>query len=102
MRGSIAILISILAMPAWATSNPDPRCSMFGEGFSYVDSIGSCVRIGGIVRADAGIGRGGGRRGGAAGLGSRAAVGMEVDKETELGPFRAVVIPRVREFDGLR
>lgn len=85
----------LVATPALAEERQDPRCAGFGEGFVYAESIASCVRIGGYVRLDAGFGHGGlGRRSQALGLGSEGQVGVEVDKDTELGPFRAVVQPR--------
>ncbi len=60
-RFAVAIIIAVAAMAASApaaelpSSEPAPEaknCESYGEGFVYVPSTGTCVKIGGYVRGE--------------------------------------------------
>jgi hypothetical protein len=85
----LAAALGLLALPAIAEDG-DPRCAMHGEGFYYSEPTGSCIKVSGEVRA------GFGARSGGARLGSEGGLSLDARTDTEAGPFRMFVSPKVR------
>lgn len=81
-------LLAFLAAPAAAEQKGDPRCSLYGEGFTYSESTGTCVKISGDIRAGYKSGRQ------SRGFDTEGSVTLDARKETDLGQLRIVVSPK--------
>jgi hypothetical protein len=88
----VAAALGLLASPA-AAEEGDPRCAMHGEGFIYSEPTGSCIKMSGELSAGFRAGGGGSR------LGSEGGLSLDARTETEAGPFRLFVSPKVRSGD---
>jgi len=80
----------------WDPSAAPRPCPEYGPGFVRVDGSRSCVRVGGSVAVEYGVGSGG-RTGSAA----SGAVQLETRSQTDLGPVRTVLQARGRIDRGL-
>jgi hypothetical protein len=87
-----ATALGLAAIPA-AGEDGDPRCAMHGEGFIYSEPTGSCIKVSGELRA------GFGTRSGGARLGSEGGLSLDARTDTDAGPFRLFVSPKVRSGD---
>jgi hypothetical protein len=98
MKTSAEILVAILAavaltgspLAALAGDKQDPRCVVHGEGFVWWETAGSCVRIGGELRAGVTASSG------SSGFGSEGRVKLDSRSDTQFGPLRVFVSPRLR------
>jgi hypothetical protein len=92
MKGRAAA-VAVLGLCLFSTAahafetKPDARCALYGEGFTYAESTGICVKISGFV--EAGVYSGGGKHRDKAG--PTMGVGVDVRKQTELGTLRIVI-----------
>jgi len=77
------------AVPAIAAEKSDPRCALYGEGFKYVPNSATCVRISGQIRTDYTVGKK------AKGFGSQTRITFETRTDTDFGPVRVLVSPKV-------
>lgn len=76
-------------MPRGALRESGVRpCPQYGPGFVRLNGAQGCVRVGGEVRFEYGVG---GRRGMGSGTRAGALVELDARTETEFGPLRAVV-----------
>ena len=97
-----AAAVLMFAAPAVAGDKADPRCTQYGEGFTYSADTGMCIKVSGEIRADYGFGRQTGF--GKTGLGQETGFGSTVKGrfdargDSEFGPFRAVIEPTARKF----
>lgn len=96
LRAAALALLAGLAAPAALASGPPDlaagACAGYGPGFAPVPGTRTCLKVGGRVRSEAGIG--GGRAGRVehrARFGTAARLRAEAVTPTELGPFRAVI-----------
>jgi hypothetical protein len=81
------ILAASLSLPALADQKKDHRCDIYGEGFTYVESSGACVKISGDIRAGYSAGHK------AKGFDTQGRVTLDARKQTDLGELRVVVSP---------
>jgi len=88
----VAAALGLLAGPATAEEG-DPRCAMHGEGFIYSEPTGSCIKMSGELSVGFGARSGGSR------LRSEGGLSLDARTETEAGPFRLFVSPKVRSGD---
>ncbi|MDJ1157842.1 porin [Chelatococcus sp. SYSU_G07232] len=96
-----ALLIGVAPVPA-SPGDARPRpgavqpCADYGQGFVFVPSTGTCVRLGGRLRADT-VARGKAGRSDATALGAEGRLDLDARTPTEYGPLRAVVSVRGRQ-----
>ena len=81
-------LLAFLTAPAVAEQKGDPRCALYGEGFTYSESTGTCIKISGDIRAGYKSGRQ------SRGFDTQGGVTLDARKETDLGQLRIVVSPK--------
>ena len=81
-------LLAVFALPAAAGQKGDARCALYGEGFVYSESTGTCVKVSGEIR--------GGYHSGhkVNGFDTEGQLTIDARKETELGQLRIVVPPK--------
>jgi Porin subfamily len=89
LRTAALFACATLPTAALAGGKPDPRCVLYGEGFTWWESASSCIRISGEIRADTTAGPGSG------GFGSQGQLKLDSRTATELGPLRIFVSPKV-------
>ena len=80
---------TVATLPALAGEKSDPRCALYGEGFIYSESAGMCLKISGEIRSDYRTGRKG------KAFETQGQVTFDGRTETEFGPMRIVVSPKV-------
>ena len=81
--------VAATTLPAFAGDKSDPRCALYGEGFTYSESAGMCVKISGELRTDFKVGKK------TKAFESQGEVTLDARKETEFGEMRIVVSPRI-------
>ena len=82
---------TILALMGLALASQAQAASPCPSGFSMLQNSDTCVRISGTVRADALVGSGRVRASGSFKTQSGGRVQIDVRKQTEYGPLRAVI-----------
>lgn len=106
LRACLAALVTgLVASAAAAERAPVARanpCAAHGPGFQPVEGTGTCVKLGGSVRAEADIRSGRSRSGDRARLGAEARAALDARTETGAGPLRAVVQVRGRRAEPAR
>ncbi|NIX77174.1 porin [Microvirga terricola] len=98
MRRLLALGLSSLALGSQAEAAPlerapqaAPQFSPCPPGFSVLQDRTTCVRISGRVQADAVMGSAPTRGFSSVGMQARGRVQLDVRKQTEYGPLRAVI-----------
>jgi hypothetical protein len=88
----ILLAILSLALPAQAQADPQKKqASPCPPGFAALQNSDTCVRISGRVRADALVGSPQTRTSNSVETRASGRVQLDVRKQTEYGPLRAVV-----------
>ncbi len=91
MAAGLALAGSAQAAPRERVREPGPATSACPPGFAALQSSGTCVRISGRVRAEAVAGSSRLRSADSFGTGASGRVQLDVRKQTEYGPLRAVI-----------
>jgi len=83
--------VLILVLTGLAIAGQAQAVSACPPGFAMLQSSDICVRVSGRVRAETVVGSSRLRSSGSYGSGATGRVQLDVRKQTEYGPFRAVI-----------
>lgn len=89
LRAAALLAFAPVPTAAFAGAAPDPRCALYGEGFTWWETASSCIKISGNLRVDTTAGSG------SSGFGSQGQLKLDSRTETGLGPLRVYVSPKV-------
>lgn len=96
---SLSILIAFgLPFAACANEGSVRSCARHGPGFVEVPGTATCIRIGGLARAEAGVSARRGAREIGPGMGASARLSIDTRTDTAYGPLRSFV--RLKAHDG--
>lgn len=84
-------IAAIVALSSLALASPSQAASPCPPGFAQLQASDTCVRISGRVRADALAGSSRFRASDSVRMQAGARIQLDVRKQTEYGPFRAVI-----------
>jgi hypothetical protein len=87
-----ALPLLVLLLPGVVAADErreDPRCAQHGRGFLYSETTGACIRISGSVESSYRFGSG------RSVFDSEGSVSLDARKDTELGPLRLFVKPKM-------